>query len=231
MRIILGAVVSIHPYSAGMAWNWMQYATGFRALGHDVYFLEELAPAWCTDAGGRRCGFEQSVNRAHFKTTMETFGLMDRACQIYDGGKKTSGLSFDAAIAAVTDADLLVNMSGHITSEAILGRVKRRAYVDQDPVFTQLWHAEYGKDLNFKAHDVFVSVGLNIGTPHTPIPDCGLTWHHTVPPVVLDQWDPGGSVPGRYFTSIASWSGYCDLCYRGEWYRTKYEEFTRFATG
>jgi hypothetical protein len=229
MRIIIGAVISIHPYSAGMAWNWMQYATGFRRLGHEVYYLEEIAPAWCVDANGQQCSLERSINRAVFRTTMEQFGFMENACQIYNGGEATSGLSLDALIATAQAADLLVNMSGHVTSEVILGSVKRRVYVDQDPVFTQLWHAEYGKDLNLKAHDVFFSVGLNIGTPHTTIPDCGLTWHHTLPPVVLEYWPPRNGRRGRCFTSIASWSGYQDLCYRGAWYRSKYEDFERFA--
>jgi len=229
MRIILGAVISIPPYSAGMAWNWMQFAEGLRRLGHDVYYVEEVAPGWCRDAAGGPCEFERSLNRDLFQTTMERFGLMEHACQLYAGGEATFGLSLESLIAVSKDADLLVNMSGHITSDVVLGNARRRVYVDQDPVFTQLWHAEYGKDLNFKAHDVFFSVGLNIGTPYSPIPDCGLDWHHVLPPVVLDYWTPGREPPGGSFTSVASWSGYGDLQYRGEWYRTKYEEFKRFA--
>src|SRR6266545_3796340 len=230
MRIILGAVISIPPYSAGMAWNWMQFAEGLRRLGHDVYYVEEVAPGWCRDAAGGPCEFERSLNRDLFQTTMERFGLMEHACQLYAGGEATFGLSLESLIAVSKDADLLVNMSGHITSDVVLGNAGRRVYVDQDPVFTQLWHAEYGKDLNFAAHDLFFSVGLNIGTSRSPIPDCGLEWHHVLPAVVLDYWAPASHAPARPFTSIASWSGYGELCYRGEWYSTKYEEFQRFAT-
>src|SRR5262249_11387598 len=113
--------------------------------------------------------------------------------------------------------------------DLVLESVRRRVYVDQDPVYTQLWLAEYGKDLNFKAHDAFLTVGLNIGTPHTPIPTGGVEWLHALPPVVPDYF-PASAVPaaGR-FTTIASWSGFRDLCYRGEWYRSKKEEFKRFA--
>jgi len=102
-------------------------------------------------------------------------------------------------------------------------------YVDQDPVYTQLWHSEHRADLNFSNHDVFVSVGLNIGTPRTPIPDCGLKWRHTLPPVLLELRPFEINHSLKRFTTIASWSGYSDLCYRGEWYRSKYEEFKCFA--
>jgi hypothetical protein len=229
MRIIVGAVISLHPYSAGMAWNWIHYALGLRKLGHETYYVEEIAPAWCVDADGRRCDFDRSISRNNFRVTMERFGLMENACQIYNRGEATFGLSLDSLVAAAREADLLINMSGHVTSEFVLSNVKRRVYVDQDPVFTQLWHAEYGKELNLKSHDVFFSAGLNIGTPYTSIPDCGLRWHPILPPVVLEYWPFRIDASCRRFTSVASWSGYSDLCYRGEWYRTKYEEFKRFA--
>ena len=64
MKILLGAVISLHPFSPGNAWNRLHYALGFRDLGHDVYFLEEVEPRACVDRHGRPCRFEESVNRA-----------------------------------------------------------------------------------------------------------------------------------------------------------------------
>ncbi|HEV8718403.1 MAG TPA: hypothetical protein VGX03_36990, partial [Candidatus Binatia bacterium] len=207
----------------------MHHAAGFRKLGHEVYCVEEVRPEWCRDAEGGRCDYERSANRELFVSTMKRFELFERSCQIYNGGERTTGMTLRALEKVSREADLLVNMSGHVTADFVLGGAKRRAYVDQDPVYTQLWHAEYGKDLNLTRHDVFFSVGLNIGTAFTPVPDCGLTWHATLPPVVLDYWPPAGSASSGRFTTVASWSGFGDLCYRGEWYRSKYEEFGRFA--
>ena len=229
MKIIIGSVISMPPYSPGIAWTWMQHAVGFQRLGHDVYYLEEVEPPWCLDSYGKPCRFEDSVNRRLFQATMERFGFMDRACQVYHGGEATFGLSLDSLAALCQQADLLLNISGHVKMDLVLGSVRRRVYMDQDPVYTQLWLTEYGKDLNFEAHDAFLTVGLNIGTPHTPIPAGGVEWHHALPPVVLDCWPaPAAPAAGR-FTTIASWAGLRDLCYRGEWYRSKQEEFKRFA--
>jgi hypothetical protein len=212
-----------------MVWNWMQQAQGFLRLGHDLTFVEEVDSSWCVDRAGRPASYGSSLNRRLFLSMIERFGLQGRACQLLRGSDATSGLDIEALKAAVADADVLINMSGHIQSESLLERAARRVYFDQDPVYTQLWAAEYGKDLGFAAHDVFCTVGLNIGTSRSPIPDCGIAWNHALPALVLDEWPfvPGPS--GGCFTTIASWSGYGDLFYQGNWYRSKYEEFRRFA--
>jgi hypothetical protein len=229
MKILIGSVISITPFSPGMAWNWMHHAVGLRKLGHEVYYVEEVEPRWCVDSRGQPCRFEDSLNRGLFQTIMERFGFLGSACQVYNGGEATFGMTLDALVAVAREADLLLNISGHVKTDRLLGRAKRRVYVDQDPVYTQLWLAEYGKDLNLRAHDAFVSVGLNIGTPLTPIPGGGVEWRHALPPVVLDYWPYRFDPSCCRFTTIASWSGFGDLCYRGEWYGSKEEEFRRFA--
>ena len=198
-------------------------------LGHEVYYVEEVEPDWCIDDHGQKCDFDHSVNQELFFKTMDRYGLMDRASQIYNLGEATFGLSLISLIEVAKEADVLINMSGHVKADFILSNVKRRVYVDQDPVYTQVWFAEYGEDLNLGAHDVFFSMGLNIGTPYTHIPDCGVDWHHILPPVVLEYWPVQIDDSCRRFTTIASWSGYNDLSYKGDWYRSKYEEFQRFA--
>jgi hypothetical protein len=229
MKIILGAMISLHPFSPGNAWNRLHYLLGFQKLGHDVYYLEELEPRACVDGQGRRCPFEHSINRTRFRDTMDRFGLRGKACQIYHRGEATFGLALPAVVALAREADLLLNISGHVKADFILGNVRRRAYLDQDPVYTQLWHAEYRKDINLHRHDLFFTVGLNLGTPHSAIPDCGVRWHPTLPPVVFDYWPEHSDPACRRFTTIGSLGRYKDLCYRGEWYRSKYDEFQRYA--
>ncbi|MDQ3621095.1 MAG: hypothetical protein M3463_01190 [Verrucomicrobiota bacterium] len=232
MKIILGAVISLPPVSAGCAWNRLQYVLGFRQLGHDVVFVEEVRPEWCFDAVGRRCAYVESENRRGFIEIMQRFDLLEHSCQLYNAGEATTGLSRAALQEYLPGADLLIDISGHVTTEFVLDAVARRAYLDQDPVYTQLWRAEYGKDLRLDRYDVFFTVGLNIGTPFSPIPGCGIDWHTTLPPVVLDLWPRVEAVPAagnETFTTIASLYGYSDLQFRGEWYRTKWEEFRRFV--
>src|SRR5206468_5516391 len=83
--------------------------------------------------------------------------------------------------------------------------------------------------LGLQRHDAFVTVGLDIGSARSPIPDGGIRWRHTLTPVVMSCWPRSEDAPDGRFTTVASWSDYGDLEYRGEWYRSKYEEFPRFA--
>ena len=230
MKIVVGSVLSRYPLVAGSVVNRLNFVVGLRRLGHEVFLVEEVDGRNCVDADGGPSDHERSANRALFLELTDAFGLSGRACQIADGGRASAGTPVGDFLAATKGA-LLINMSGHVTSDAVLGNAGRRVYVDQDPVYTQLWHTEYGEDLGFRAHDAFFSVGLNIGTSHSPIPDAGRTWHPLLPVIVPELWSatrPPTTVPAR-FTTVASWSGYGDLEYRGQWFGTKHGMFAAFA--
>lgn len=230
MRIIVGGVLSLSPFGPGTAWHHMHYAEGFRRLGHDVYYVEQVEPRWCTDALGHPCAFERSANRTLFRSIMEHFGFTDRGTQIHgDDAREVEGMPLDSLLAVARSADLLVNISGHVKLDAILAAVPRRVYVDEDPVYTQLWDVEYGKALGLGAHDVFFSQGMSVGAPDCPIPDGGIRWHALMPLLVPERWPARADASCAHFTTIASWGGFGDVCYQGEWYASKYAEFERFA--
>jgi hypothetical protein len=229
MKIVIGAVISRYPYVPGSVWNRIQRLLGFQRLGHEVFFIEEISPLRCVDASGQPCAFDRSINRKLFQATMNRFEMMDKACQIYNRGEDFFGISRHELIATCREADLLINMSGHVWTELVLENVKRRVFVDEDPVYTQLWHSEYGADQNLSRHHIFFSVGLNIGTPFCPIPACGVKWHHFLPPTVLDIWPSHFNASCKRFSTIAAWSEFGDLCYQSKWYRSKVHEFERFA--
>ena len=229
MRIIFSAVLSIPPYTPGSVLQRIHHVLGLQDLGHDVYFAEETYRDVCVDVSGEVCSFEDSVNARNFLDTMKTFGLAERSCLIYEGGRETVGMSFDRIADVAKGADILINLSGHLSTGPIFEGPRCRVYFDQDPVYTQLWQAEYGQDLNFEHHDVFVTRGLNIGTEASPIPDCSIDWIPTLPAVVLEEfWTPPDPKDSAYST-VASWGVFGDVSYHGEWYRSRRQELIRFA--
>ena len=228
LRIVFGDVISLVPFSAGMAWSWMQWAVGLRRLGHDVIYLEELDPRWCVDERGRPCPPRASINRDLFVATMRRFGLEGSSWQIDHHGEPITGSSDDLD-RGLAGTDLLINMSGHIRAHSVLQQARCRVYVDQDPVYTQLWSAAYGKDLGLDRHHAFATVGLNIGTPATDLPSCGVDWRPVLPPIIPALWGaPDVPSTGR-FTTIASWESFSDLVHDGRWYRGKRASFERIA--
>lgn len=229
VRILFSAGLSAPPQSPGSVLHRLHYLRGLADLGHDVYFVEETYRGGCVDASGTPCPLDRSVNARSFARTMESIGFEDRSCLMYEGGRATHGLSLEALTAVARDADLVVNMSGHLSDGPVLRGPRTRLYLDSDPVYTQIWHAAYGTDLGFGHHDVFATRGTNVGTPRSPVPGCSVDWIHTLPPVVLsDDWTE--PAPGGAYTTVASWDVFGDVELDGEWYGSRRTELERFAS-
>ena len=119
MNILVGSVISRYPCVPGSVLNRLNFIAGLQRLGHEVYFVEEIGADACVDAKGEPCRYEKSANRTLFLDLMTQFGLSERACQVFGGGEQTAGLTLKELLNDTKDA-LLINMSGHVTLEAIL---------------------------------------------------------------------------------------------------------------
>ena len=111
------------------------------------------------------------------------------------------GLDYRPA-AEAEGGDLLVNVSGNVRSDEVRRRFRRAAFVDIDPGFTQFWH-ERGIE-QVAVHDVYFTIGQNIGSVGCAIPTCGLDWRKTRPPVVLEEWPAAAGELSR-FTTVSTW--------------------------
>jgi hypothetical protein len=226
--IVSGALAN-KPTNGGEAWVRLSWVLGLRRLGFDVCFVEQLESADCVDSDGGPAEFSASANRAHFDAVVEEFGLDGQAGLLCDGGRESSGLGLAEIRSRAADADLLVNVSGHLRIEEIVSGPRTRLYVDLDPGFTQVWHADEGLGFEIAEHDHYATVGLNVGRPGCPIPDCGIAWIPTFPPVLLDEWPapPAPAGPPR-FTTVASWrSPYGQLELDGRTMGLKHHQFRR----
>lgn len=226
LRILVSGAVAHHPIGgAGNAWAFLQYVLGFRELGCEVLYAEELGDEECHDFEWRRTGFAESANARFFADTMRRFGLLERSSLLGPAGAHV-GLSRAELLDGAAGADLFVNMSGRFHQRDILGAARRRLYLDLDPGFTQVWQGRYGSDMNLAGHDAFATVGLNLGREICPFPTLDIDWIHTVPPVVRDEWSDGAA-PGAAYTTVGDWRGYSPIEWEGVWYGQKSEEFLR----
>jgi hypothetical protein len=226
--IVSGALAN-KPFNGGEAWVRLSWLLGLRRLGFDTYFVEELAAGDCVTESGRPADFSSSANRAYFESVVAEFGLSDRAGLLYEGGRESSGLDLVELADRAAGADLLVDISGHLTAEEILTGPRVRLYVDLDPGFTQAWHADERLGFRLEDHDHYATVGLNVGGPAWSIPAGGIEWIPTLPPVLLDEWPACPPVPGPpRFTTIATWrSPYGPLEIGSRTMGSKHHEFRR----
>ena len=125
----------------------------------------------------------------------------------------------DAASAGV------LNAMGFLERD-VLASAGPRVFLDLDPGYPQMWH-ELGLADLLAGHDRFVTVGANVGRAGCAIPDCGVEWIHTPPPVDLGAWTPAPA--GRAFTSVATWRNpYGTVAFNGMTYGSRVHEFRQF---
>ena len=227
--VVCGALAN-KPGNGGAAWTRLSWALGCKRLGHDVFFLEQIAASTCVDASGAPCPIEQSVNLACFVEVTKAFGL--DAALIVEGERRSFGATWDALLERAQDADVLVNISGHLSDAELKPRFRRRTFIDLDPGYTQFWHAAGLAEDRLRDHHHYFTVGENIGQPSCDIPTGGLDWRRIRQPVVLDEWPVVATAPlPPRFTTIASWRGPLGRVSReGIAYGVKAHEFRRFVS-
>jgi hypothetical protein len=208
------------PEFAGSTWVRLQYMLGLLKLGIDARWVDRLGRV---DELKHHHTLDYLMQR--FARTMSDFGLRDRYCVVYNGGERCFGMTEERLRESVRQADLLINISGHLPPDCPLMGVSRRAYVDVDPGFTQIWAREF--DMGLSRHHVFFTVGQNVGTPEFRIPADDVEWIPIVPPVALDEWPCRSDPRCTRFSTVADWRGSQEAMYDAEYYGGKRREFLR----
>jgi len=225
LRIVVSGMIAGDPYQGGATWAVLQYVLGLRAMGHDVFLVEPIAPASMRPGG---VDLPVSANARYFDAVMTAFDLDGRGALLLQETRETIGLSYASLLDTARSADLLINISGMLTDARLIEPIPRRVYLDLDPAFNQLWHAVEGVDMRFEGHTHFATVGMALGTPECAIPADGRTWWPMVPPVVLSAWPVAGDESSGAWTTVGSWRGYGSIEHGGVQYGQKAHSMRRF---
>lgn len=228
MRIILSGAIG-RSGVGGQAWVYMQYLAGLRALGHDVYYLEDCGDeSWVYNWESEELTTDLAYPAAYVQSCLQPLGFSDR--WIYRAGDASEGLDIDSFAGICAEADLLLVRAVPFTRwRAEYDLPRRRAFIDVDPGFTQIAMLNGNGDLLStveKCERVF-TFGKRIDEPGCPIPTAGRKWLKTVPPVSLPHW-PVAHTEATHFTSIVRWRGFRDASYNGVSYGQRDREFPRF---
>lgn len=232
LRIVVTGLIAQHPSLGGVAWDYLQFPAGLKRLGHDVYYLEDSGEWPYNLDGGPRgddwVAHDPSANVAHLAEVMRRVGLEDRWAYRFPIDGRWFGLQEAKRKEVLRTADLLLNVSGTLECPDEYRTVQRLAYLDSDPVFTQIKllradeHAAFAARVN--AHDVFFSFGEALGT----LWQDGRQWRPTRQPLLLDEWTTLSRPSRDCYTTVMSWTSYQPLEYRGARYGQKDVEFERY---
>jgi hypothetical protein len=227
--VVVSSVIANKYLNSGNAWVVLNWVLGLKKLGFDVYFVEQINRESCVDAAGAVTTFERCVNLAYFRQIIEQFDLTGLVTLVYENGEQTYGLTHAELLDLAETADLLLNITGHLTLEPLLQRLRRKVYIDLDPGFTQFWHADKNIDFQLGGHDFYFTIGENIGTAACPIPSDSIHWRRTRPPVVLEYWPVSSEGDQDRFTTIANWRGpFGPVQYGSKTFGLKVHEFRKF---
>jgi hypothetical protein len=180
--VSVASVIATKYRNGGNARAVLNWVHGLRQLGVQTYYVEQIASPHCIDDSGQTVPFAESANVAYFEHVMREAGLTQASALICDGGPQTSGVAYREMLDIADSADLLLNVTGHLTLEPLMRRLRRKAYLDLDPGFTQFWHASGQGGDRLSGHDFHFTIGENIGTPDCRIPCGDIRWRHTRQP-------------------------------------------------
>jgi hypothetical protein len=218
-QVILGTrETSRWPEFAGSTWVRLQYMLGFAQLGVESYWVDRISSF---DPLTHPHSLDYLAER--FDDTARQFGFQDRYCIVYNEGERYVGLSESSFNNLAGSAGLLVNISGHLPPDSPLMRVPRRAYVDVDPGFTQIWATQM--DMGLARHNFFFTIGQNVGTPRFKIPLDGINWRTMVPPVCLEHWPVRSDPDCTRIGTVGDWRGSQHAIHEGEYYGGKRREY------
>ncbi len=218
-KVILGTnETSAWPHFGGSMWVRLQYMLGLERLSVECYWVDRLSPPH-----PRRNPHSVDYLVERFRRMAEDFGFVDRYCIVYDRGERHFGMAAAELSDLIAEADLLINVSGCLPPDSPLLHVPRRAYLDVDPGFTHIW--AHQTDLDLSRHNLFFTIGQNVGRPDFGIDTQGVPWQPTVPPVVLNLWPVCTDERWTRIGTVGDWRGSQDAIWDGEWYGGKREEF------
>lgn len=230
MRAIVTGMIASYPVG-GVLWDYGQYALGLERLGYEVFYLEDTGgQTYDPRKGEYGEGCDYAVDFLPKALGVLSPTLAKRwHFRNMDG--TTYGLS-DAEFAEVRrTADLFLNVSGGTLLRDEYLSCRRKVLIDSDPGWNHFrnfprwdanpsWQGSHG----FRAHDFFFTYAERIGKPDCNLPDFGLTWQPTRPPVVLDCWR--SEPPGEKWTTVMTWKNFQEtIQYQSATYGTKEMEF------
>ncbi|MFN6531282.1 glycosyltransferase family 1 protein [Nostoc sp. ChiSLP03a] len=228
MIIIFASAIGRFPIG-GNAWSDLQYLLGLRALGHDIFYLEECgSESWVYNWQTEEFTTELDYPTNYVRNCLEPLGFANK--WIYRAGDRSVGMQVDEFKDICSQADLMIVRGSPISLWREEYRLpQRRIYIDADPGFTQINIAcGHGELVQTIEHcDRLFTIGQRIDAEDCLIPTNGRHWQKTLPLVVLPYW-PVTQNDNTHFSSIMQWHSYREVVYEGVTYGNKDKEFLKF---
>jgi hypothetical protein len=227
-RIICFGIYFWYPL-AGVTYQMLHYLLGLKALGYDVWYVEDsyrdVYDPWTNDYTP---DYTNVVK--HLGPVLDAHGFAGRwACR--DTWGQCFGMDEAQLLDMYKNVDASLNLcGGHEVRDEHLA-IPRRVYVESDPFSIQVRHAKNEQSTRefLDQHHAHFTFGENFGKPDCLTPPTGHNWMPTRQPVHLDLWRNPFPI-GDTWNTITTWHNKTEpIEWQGEhYYWTKDREFLKF---
>jgi hypothetical protein len=214
---------------AGQTAGVVHHLVGLQELGFEVHYVERLnEPGEAYDPRSSMMTSDASYAVAYLRSTLPQFGV--RAWTFLDLAGRPHGSSDRELEAALNRAEFLLSIWDPTWFDE-LERCERRAYIDGDPMFTQV-ALECGVGARGHAprhYPVLFTYGARIGKDDCTVPSAGLEWLPARPVVATSLWPNTPPPPGAPISALLHWRAGGDIEWSGRSYGQKDRQFMRFV--
>src|SRR6266545_898942 len=228
LAVVIGGIGKL-PL-AGLSLYYLHYIVGLQALGYDVHYVErQNTPDDCYDPRLGAMTSDPDYALHYLETVLPSFGITRQRFSFVDRGDVCHGSGWKSLHTALDRADFVLTVADP-TWFPELERCGRRAFVDGDPLFTQVAMAtgEGSRAVAPTHYDVLFTYGVRIGKPDCALPSAGRTWLPTRPVVATKLWKATPTVGALPVSVLMHWAAGSDVTYAGQVYGHKDREFERF---
>jgi hypothetical protein len=232
MRAVVSGMVVTYPVG-GVAWDYLQYAMGLEQLGWEVYYIEDTG--WETydpQVGTYGADYSYGIKFLNDSLAAHAPTIRNR-WHVRDMSGRTFGMEANEFRKVIAEADLFLNVSGSTLLRDEYMACRRKVLIDSDPGWNHFvnfpkWDSNPGwqGSCGYRAHDYFFTYAERIGQADCELPDLGIAWQPTRPPVVTNLWQC--QPPGNTWTTVMTWNNFRrPIEANGRVYGTKELEFGR----
>jgi hypothetical protein len=209
----------------------LHHVVGLRELGYDVHYFERMNhPGEAYDPRLSVMTSDPSYALGYLRGALARHGLADRSWTFVDLDGRLHGSGRETLETALDRADFVLNVTDPTWFDE-LERCERRAYIDGDPMFTQV-AMEAGEGARAHAPDgypVLFTYGVRIGEPDCTMPSGGREWLPARPVVATSLWRQVPPSPGAAVTALLHWRAGSEVEWNGRSYGHKDRQLARFA--
>lgn len=214
---------------AGMSLYNLHYMAGLQELGYDIHYVErQNRPLECYDPRSDTMTDDPHYALSYLENLLPNYGITRERFSFIDRENRCHGSGWRALRAALDRSDFVLTLADETWFDE-LERCPQRAFVDGDPLLTQVAMADREPILSaaLDNYPVLFTIGVRIGQTDCTIPTAGRSWLCTRSVAATRFWSPEPASSGLPVTTVMKWTGK-EVEFDGHVYGHKDMEFKRF---